>query len=85
MIASTTIFQKPQIFVGDFVKILKKEEVDVWKGIQSFIDKIFEFLSILTLNPPTYFLIGTDREIIQGEIYHPERQLVQESPLKNRR
>ena len=83
LIANTTFSQKPKFFVGDLVRILKKEET-FGKGYkQSFTDEIFEISSIPTLNPPTYSLIDTDKEIIQGKFYQPELQLVRESPLHN--
>ena len=75
--------EKPKFFVGDLVRILKKEET-FGKGYkQSFTDEIFEISSIPTLNPPTYFLIDTDKEIIQGKFCQPELQLERESPLQN--
>ena len=66
LIANTTFSQKPTFFVGDLVRILKKEET-FGKGYkQSFTDEIFEIWSIPTLDPPTYSLIDTKKEIIQG-------------------
>ena len=50
---------------------------------QSFTDEILEILSIPTLNPPTYSLIDTNKEIIQGKFYQPELQLIRESPVQN--
>ena len=83
LIANTTYSQKPKFFVGDLVRILKKEET-FGKGYkQSFTDEIFEISSIPTLNPSTYSLIDTDKEIIQGKFYQPELQLVRESPVQN--
>ena len=83
LIANTTFSQKPKFFVGDLVRILKKEET-FGKGYkQSFTDEIFQISSIPELNPPTYSLIDTDKEIIQGKFYQPEFQLVRESPLQN--
>ena len=83
MIAKTTHSQKSKFFVGDFVRILKKED-KYGKGYkQSFTDEIFEISSIPTLNPLTYSLIDTDKEIIQGKFYQPELQLVRESPVQN--
>ena len=70
LIANTyNIFSKRKFFVGDLVRILKKEET-FGKGYkQSFTDEVFEISSIPTLNPPTYSLIDTDKEIIQGKFY----------------
>ena len=82
LIVNTTYSQKPNFFVVDLVRILKKEET-LGKGYkQSFTDEVFEILSIPTLNPPTYSLIDTDKEIIQGIFYQPELQLERESPLQ---
>ena len=83
LIVNTTYSQKPKFFVGDLVRILKKEET-FGKGCkQSFTDEIFEISSIPTLNPQTYSLIDTDKEFIQGKFYQPELQLVRESPVQN--
>ena len=77
------IFSKTKIFVGDVVRIMKKEET-FGKGYKkSFTDEIFEISSIRILNPPTYFLIDIDKEIIQGKFYQPKLQLVREPPLEN--
>ena len=83
LIANTTYCQKPKFFVGDFVRVLKKEKT-FGKGYkQSFTDEVFEISSIPTLNPPTYSLIDTDKEIIQGKFYQTELQLLRESPVQN--
>ena len=83
LIANTTYSQKQKIFVGDLVRILKKEDT-FGKGFkQSFSEKIFEISSIPTLNLLTYSLIDTDKEFIQGKFYQPELQLVRESPVQN--
>ena len=83
MIANTTYSQKPKSFVGDLVRILKKEET-FGKGYkQSFTDEVFEISYVPTLNPPTYSLIDNDKEIIQGKFYQPELQLVRESLVRN--
>ena len=80
--ANTTNSQKPKFYIGDFVRIVKKEQT-FGKGYkQSFTDEIFEIASIPTLHPPTYSLIDADKEVIQGKFYQPELQLVRESPLK---
>ena len=83
LIANNTFSQKPKILVDDFVQILKKEK-KFGKGYkQSFTGEIFEIFSIPTLNPPTYSLIDTNKEVIQGKLYQSELQLVQKSPLQN--
>ena len=75
--------QKPTLYVGDFVRIVKKEKTFRKGYKQSFTDKIFEIAGIPTLNPPTYSLIDSNKEIIQGKFYQPELQLVRESPNQN--
>ena len=80
--AKTANSQKPKFYIGDFVRIVKKEETfgKVYK--QSFTDEVFEIASIPTLHPRTYSLINADKEVIQGKFYQPELKLVRESPLK---
>ena len=81
LIADTTNSQGPKFFVGDLVRILKKEKT-FGKGFkQSFTNEICKILSIPTLIPPTYSLIDTDEEIIQRKLYQPELQIVRESPV----
>ena len=54
--ANTATSQKPKFFIGDFVRIVKKEET-FGKGYkQSFTDEVYEIASIPTLHPPTYSL-----------------------------
>ena len=81
--ANTANSQKPKFNIGDFVRIVKKEET-FGKGYkQSFTDIVFEITSILTLHHTTYFHIDADKEVMQCKFYQPELQLVLESPLKN--
>ena len=81
--ANTEISQKPKFYIGDFVGLVKKEEI-FRKGYQQpFTDEVFEIASIPTLHPPTYSLIVPDKEVFQVKFYQPELQLVRESPLKN--
>ena len=75
--------QKPKFYVGDLVRIIKKEETFRKGYKQSFNDEVFEIASIPTLNPPTYSLIDSNKEIIHGKFYQPELQLVRESPNQN--
>ena len=75
--------QNPKLYVGDFVRIVKKEETFRKGYKQSFTDEVFEIAGIPTLNLPTYSLIDSNREIIQGKFYQPELQLVRESPNQN--
>ena len=80
--ANTESSQKPKFYIGDFVRIVKKEEIFGKEYKQSFTDEVFEIASIPTLHPPTYSLIDADKEVIQGKFYQPELQLVRESLLK---
>ena len=75
--------QKPKLYVGDFVRLVKKEETFRKGYKQSFNDEVFEIAGNPTLNPPTYSLIDSNKEIIQGKFYQPELQLVRESPIQN--
>ena len=45
--------QKPKLSVGDFVRIVKKEETFRKGYKQSFTDKVFEIAGIPTLDPAT--------------------------------
>ena len=74
--------QKPKLR-GDFVRIVKKEKTFRKGYKQSFTDDVFEIAGIPTLNPPTYSLIDSNKEIIHGKFYQPELQLVRESPNQN--
>ena len=79
--ANTATSQKPKFFIGDFVRIVEKEET-FGKGYkQSFTDKLFEIASIPTFHPPPYSHIDADKELIQSKFYQPEFQL--ESSMKN--
>ena len=75
--------QKPKLYVGDFVRIAKKEKTFRKGYKQSFTDEVFEIAGISTLSPPTYSLTDSNKEIIQGKFYQPELQLVRESPNQN--
>ena len=75
--------QKPKLYVGDFVQIVKKEKTFRKGYKQSFTDEVFEIAGIPTLYPPTYSLIDSNKEIIHGNFYQPELQLVRESPNQN--
>ena len=75
--------QKQNLYVGDFVRIVKKEETFRKGYKQSFTDGIFEIAGVLTHNTPTYSLIDSNKEIIQGKFFQPELQLIRESPNQN--
>ena len=72
-----------KLYVGDFVRIVKKEKTFRNGYKQSFTDEVFEIAGIPTLNPPTYSLIDSNKEIIQDKFYQPELQLVRKSPNQN--
>ena len=79
----TRCSQKPKLYVGDFVRIVKKEEIFQKGYKQSFTDEVFEMASNPTFNPPTYSLFDSNKEIIQGKFYQPELQLIRESQNQN--
>ena len=83
LIVETRRSQKPKLYVGDFVQIVKKEKTFRKGYKQSFTDEVFEIAGIPTLNPPTYSPIDSNKESIQGKFYQPELQLVRESPNQN--
>ena len=83
LLIAITFSQEPKFFVGDLVRILKNEKTFGKCYKQSFTDEIFQISPIPTLNPPTYSLIDTDKEIIQVKFYQHELQLVRESLLQN--
>ena len=72
----TSSNQKPKFYIGDFVRIVKKDKAFRKSYKQSFTDEVFEITGIPTLSPPTYSLVDTDKEPIQGKLYQPELQLV---------
>ena len=58
-----------KLFVGDYVR-LAKVDIPFHKGFkQSFTDEMFKVFDIPTQNPPTYNLIDTNREPIEGKFY----------------
>ena len=74
--AQTIKFQRPKFYVGDFVRIVKKDEAFRKGYKQSFTDEVFEVESLAYFNPPTYSLIDANGEKIEGKFYQPELQLV---------
>ena len=60
--AQTIKFQRPKFYVGDFVRIVKKDEAFRKGYKQSFTDEVFEIESLATFNPPTYSLIDANGE-----------------------
>ena len=74
--AQTSSTQKPKFYIGDFLRIVKKDEAFRKSYKQLFTDKVFEITGIPTLGPPTYSLGDADKEPIHGKLYQPELQLV---------
>ena len=75
LVAPTSTTEKHKYYVGDFVRIVKKDKAfrKIYK--QSF-TATFEITGLLTLNPPTYSIIDADREPIQIKLFQPELQPV---------
>ena len=69
-------FQRPKFYVGDFVRIVKKDEAFRKGYKQSFTDEVFEVESLATFNPSTFSLIDANGDNIEGKFYQPELQLV---------
>ena len=75
--------QKPKLYVGNFVRTVKKEKTFRKGYKQSFTDQVFEIAGNLTLNSHTYSLNDSNKKVIQDKFYQPELQLVRESPNQN--
>ena len=81
--AQTSILQKTKFYIGDFVRLVKKDKA-FGKGYkQSFTDVVFEITAIPTLSPPTYSIIDANKEKIEGQFSQPELQLVPERSKKS--
>ena len=83
LITQTSTTQKPKFYVGDFVRIVKKDKAFRKSYKQSFTDEVFAKTVIPTFNPPTYSLVDADNEPIQGKFYQPELQLVRLPLVEN--
>ena len=81
--AQTSSTQKPKFYIGDFVRVVKKDKAFRKNYKQSFTDEVFEIMGILTLSPPTYSLVDTDKKSIQGKFYQPESQLFRLPVVEN--
>ena len=81
--AETTVSQKPCSFVGDLVRIVRKDKVFRKGYEQSFIDEVFEMTDIRTLFPPSYSLIDANKEKIEGKFSQLEMQPVREGKEEN--
>ena len=75
--------QQPKFFVGDFARIVKKEETFRKGHKQSFTDEVFEISRIPTFSLLTNSLIDSNKKFIHGKFYQPELQIVRESPNQN--
>ena len=75
--------QKPKFYIGDLVRIVKKDKSFRKNYKQSFTDEVFEITGIPTLSPPTYSLVDADKKPIQGKFYQPELQLVRLPLVEN--
>ena len=76
---SLKLVRCPKLYVGDYVRLAKIDIPfrKVYK--QSFTDdEVFEVFDIPTRNPPTYNLIDSNREPIEGKIYKSELSRVLE-------
>ena len=76
--AETTVSHKIRFFVGDFVRIVKKDKAFRKGYEQSFTGEVFEITDIPTLFPPSYSLIDANKEKLEGKFYQSELQLVRE-------
>ena len=74
--AQTSSTQNPKFYIGDFVRVVKKDKAFRKSRKQSFADEVFEIRGIPKLSPPTYSLVDADKEPIQGKFHQPELQLV---------
>ena len=81
--AQTSSTQKPKFYIGDFVRVVKKDKAFRKSYKQSFTDEVFEITGKPTLSPPTYSLVDADKEPIQGKFYQPELQLVRLPVVEN--
>ena len=60
--AQTNILQKSEFVIGDFVRIVKKDEAFRKRYKQSITEEVFEITDILTLSPSTYSFIDANKE-----------------------
>ena len=65
------------------MRIVEKDKAFRKSYKQSFTDEVIEITGIPTLSPPTYSLVDTDKEPIQGKFYQPELQLVRLPLVEN--
>ena len=69
---SLKLVRRPKLYVCDYVRFARVD-IRFHKGYkQSFTDEVFEVFDIPTRNPPTYNLIDSKREPIEGKFYESE-------------
>ena len=73
--AETPVSRKPCFYVGDFVRIAKKDKIFRKGYEQLFTNEVFEIKDILTLFLPSYSLIDANKDQIEGKFYHSEFSL----------
>ena len=66
--AQTSFLQKPKFYIGDFVRIVKKDEAFKKGYKHSFTDEVFEITDIPTLTTPTYSIVDANKGKIEGKI-----------------
>ena len=83
LIAQTILTEKPKFYVGDFMRIVKKDKAFRKSYKQSFTGEVFEIKGIPTLNPPIYSLVDADNEPIRGKFYEPKLQIARLPLVEN--
>ena len=73
---SSKLVQKPKFYVGDYVRIAKTDLPFRERYKEILTDKVFEMVTISTVNPPTYSLIDAEKEEIDGQFYEIELSLI---------
>ena len=74
--SSSKLVEKPKLYVGDYVRIAKTDDLPFIKGYkQTFTDKVFEIVAIPTENPPTNSLIDAKKEDISKKFSKKELSL----------
>ena len=76
--AQSSINQKPKFYIGDVVRIVKKDEAFRKGYKQYFTDEVFDITDIPMLSPPTYSIFDANKEKVEDKFYQPELQLMRE-------
>ena len=69
---SSKLVRTPNLKPGDKVRIAKEDIPFKKRYKQRFNDEVFEITKIATFNPPTYLVVESKGEDIQGNFYEPE-------------